>query len=101
MKVGIDSYCFHRFLGEVYPGQKTPAKPHTMDSVLDHAKQLGCDGISLESCFFPEFGKEYLTGWLTIYTKSDDRYLTKPPDESAFRRFAGQYSLPTEGFGPE
>ena len=69
MKVGIDSYCFHRFLGEVYPGQKTPAKPHTMDSVLDRAKQLGCDGISLESCFFPEFGKEYLTG---LRRKLDD-----------------------------
>ena len=69
MKVGIDSYCFHRFLGEVYPGQKTPAKPHTMDSVLYRAKQLGCDGISLESCFFPEYGKEYLTG---LRRKLDD-----------------------------
>jgi len=33
-----------------------------MDSFLDRAKALGCDGVSLESCFFPEFGAEYLTG---------------------------------------
>ena len=26
MKVGIDSYCYHRFFGEVYPDQKEPAK---------------------------------------------------------------------------
>ena len=26
MKVGIDSYCFHRFFGEVYPQQAEPAE---------------------------------------------------------------------------
>ena len=60
MKVGIDSYCYHRFFGEVYPMQKPAAQPYTMDSFLDRAKALGCDGVSLESCFFPEFGAEYL-----------------------------------------
>ena len=48
MKVGIDSYCYHRFFGEVYPGQKPAAQPYTMDSFLVRAKQLGCDGVSLE-----------------------------------------------------
>jgi hypothetical protein len=24
MKIGIDSYCFHRFFGEVYPQQQQP-----------------------------------------------------------------------------
>ncbi len=61
MKVGIDSYCFHRFFGEVYPMQKPAPMAYTMDSFLDRAKELGCDGVSLESCFFPEFGGEYLT----------------------------------------
>lgn len=60
MKVGIDSYCYHRFFGEVYPMQKPAAVPYTMESFLDRAKELGCDGVSLESCFFPEFGDEYL-----------------------------------------
>jgi sugar phosphate isomerase/epimerase len=62
MKVGIDSYCYHRFFGEVYPMQKPATRPYTMDSFLDRAKALGCDGVSLESCFFPEFGEKYLSG---------------------------------------
>jgi sugar phosphate isomerase/epimerase len=62
MKIGIDSYCFHRFFGEVYPGQTPAAKPYTMESFLDRAKALGCEGVSLESCFFPQFGAAYLTG---------------------------------------
>jgi sugar phosphate isomerase/epimerase len=69
MKVGIDSYCFHRFLGEVYPMQEAAPRPHTMDSVLERARELGCDGISLESCFFPEFSESYLSG---LRRKLDD-----------------------------
>ena len=30
MKIGIDSYCFHRFFGEVYPEQPAPPKQMTM-----------------------------------------------------------------------
>lgn len=60
MKVGIDSYCYHRFFGEVYPGQQPAPVPYTMDSFLDRARELGCEGVSLESCFFPEFGPAYL-----------------------------------------
>jgi sugar phosphate isomerase/epimerase len=60
VKVGIDSYCFHRFFGEVYPGQEQPEKLLTMDGFLDKAKQLGVDGVSLESCFFPSFDEGYL-----------------------------------------
>jgi len=53
MKVGIDSYCYHRFFGEVYPDQKAPAKNMTMQDFLIRAKELEVDGVSLESCFFP------------------------------------------------
>ena len=53
MKVGIDSYCYHRFFGEVYPDQKEPAKRMTMQDFLKRAKELKVDGVSLESCFFP------------------------------------------------
>ncbi|NJD58264.1 MAG: hypothetical protein FIA98_02560, partial [Anaerolineae bacterium] len=53
MKVGIDSYCYHRFFGEVYPDQKPPAKNMTMQDFLKRARELGVDGVSLESCFFP------------------------------------------------
>ncbi len=53
MRIGIDSYCFHRFFGEVYDGQPVPAAPMTMDDFLAFARDLDVDGVSLESCFFP------------------------------------------------
>jgi sugar phosphate isomerase/epimerase len=60
MKVGIDSYCYHRFFGEVYPEQKPPPKQMSMEDFLKRAKELGVDGVSLESCFFPSFDAAYL-----------------------------------------
>ena len=51
MKVGIDSYCYHRFFGEVYPEQKDPGKTMTLEDFLDRAQELDVDGVSLESCF--------------------------------------------------
>ncbi|HZW02422.1 MAG TPA: sugar phosphate isomerase/epimerase family protein [Anaerolineaceae bacterium] len=60
MKVGIDSYCYHRFFGEVYPDQKPPEKRMTMEDFLRRANELGVDGVSLESCFFPTYDE----GWL-------------------------------------
>jgi sugar phosphate isomerase/epimerase len=54
MKVGIDSYCYHRFFGEVYGDQKPPAKNMTMQDFLVRARELKVDGVSLESCFFPK-----------------------------------------------
>ena len=54
MKVGIDSYCYHRFFGEVYPDQKKPPKNWTMQDFLKRGRELKVDGVSLESCFFPK-----------------------------------------------
>jgi sugar phosphate isomerase/epimerase len=69
MKVGIDSYCYHRFFGEVYPDQKPPAKNMTMEDFLARAKELEVDGVSLESCFLPTFDE----GWLKeLKGKLDD-----------------------------
>ena len=48
MKVGIDSYCYHRFLGDVYPEQLQQVTPFSMAAVIDRAHELGCEGISLE-----------------------------------------------------
>lgn len=53
MKIGIDSYCYHRFFGEVYGDQQKPTKDWTMQDFLKRAKELKVDGVSLESCFFP------------------------------------------------
>ena len=53
MKLGIDSYCYHRYFGEVYPGiQKRPrGKRMTVFDFLERAKRFKVGGVSLESCF--------------------------------------------------
>jgi 3-oxoisoapionate decarboxylase len=62
MKVGIDNYCYHRFFGEIYAQQKDPGRRITIEWFVDRARQLGVDGVSLESCFFPGFEPAYLDG---------------------------------------
>ena len=62
MEVGIDNYCYHRFFGEIYAQQKDPGRRITIEWFVDRAKQLGVDGVSLESCFFPGFEPAYLDG---------------------------------------
>lgn len=70
MKVGIDSYCFHRFFGEVYDGQPTPSKSMTMEDFLTFAKECDVDGVSLESCFFPTMD----AGWFADLKGQLDDY---------------------------
>jgi sugar phosphate isomerase/epimerase len=74
MKVGIDSYCYHRYFGEVYPQQKPPARQMTLEDFLDRAKELEVDGVSLESCFIPSFDKAYLAD---VKAKIDDSGLDR------------------------
>jgi sugar phosphate isomerase/epimerase len=61
MKVGIDSYCYHRYFGEVYPEQAPPPREMTLEDFLDRAKELEVDGVSLESCFITSFDAAYLS----------------------------------------
>jgi len=59
LKTAIDSYCYHRFFGEVYPQQPAPSRRMTLEDFLRSAHELEVDGVSLESCFLPdveEFG---------------------------------------------
>ncbi|HEX4228048.1 MAG TPA: sugar phosphate isomerase/epimerase family protein [Bryobacteraceae bacterium] len=51
MKVGIDSYCYHRFFGEVYPQQNAAPSKLSLEAFLDRARALKVDGVSLESCY--------------------------------------------------
>ena len=60
LKVGIDNYSYHRYFGEVYPQQETPDKQLTTEDFLKRAKELGVDGVSLESCFVRSFDPGYL-----------------------------------------
>ena len=60
LKVGIDNYCYHRFMGEVYPQQNTPDRQMTIEDFLKRAKELGVDGVSLESIFIKSYEPAYL-----------------------------------------
>lgn len=60
MRVGIDSYSYHRLYGEIYPNQDDPGKRWEFDQCIDEAVRLQVDGISLETCFMPSFDQDYL-----------------------------------------
>lgn len=60
MKIGIDSYCYHRFFGEVYPQQRPPDRAMTVEDFIHRAHELRVDGVSLESCFLPRQDSAYL-----------------------------------------
>jgi hypothetical protein len=60
MKTAIDSYCYHRFFGEVYPQQSTPPSRMTLEDFLRRAHELDVGGVSLESCFIPRLDPEYM-----------------------------------------
>ena len=60
MKVGIDSYCYHRYFGEVYPDQEDPGVRWTFQDFVNRAAELEVDGVSLESCFFESLEPDYL-----------------------------------------
>ena len=46
-------------------------------------------------------GKQYHTGWLTIYTDDGRKVVTNQPEIDAFYRFMETEGLPTTGFGTE
>jgi 3-oxoisoapionate decarboxylase len=60
MKVGIDSYCYHRYFGEIYPDQQDPGVRWSFRDFVHRAAELQVDGVSLESCFFESLEPEYL-----------------------------------------
>jgi 3-oxoisoapionate decarboxylase len=74
MKVGIDSYCYHRFFGEIYPDQKDPGRRWTFRDFIRRATELAVDGVSLESCFFESMEPAYLTDMKSVL---DDKKLER------------------------
>lgn len=63
MKVGLDSYCFHRYFGEIYPNglQVDPGVRWDMkDDFVPFALSLDLDEVALESCFFPALDNSYV-----------------------------------------
>lgn len=93
MKIGIDSYCFHRLFGEVYPGQDSPDTLLDFETFMEKARDLNIDGVSLESCFIPRFDPSYLQGignaitaegWDRVYAWGHPDGLEGGKNESAF-----------------
>jgi 3-oxoisoapionate decarboxylase len=60
MKIGIDSYCYHRYFGEVYDFQTAPRQRWTPEDFVKRAIELKVDGVSLETCFLPSVDLNYL-----------------------------------------
>lgn len=57
MRIGIDSYSYHRRYGELRPGERPfagPAWPLEPSPVLQHVRSLGIDDLMLETCYLPE-----------------------------------------------
>jgi len=51
LKIGVDSYSYHRFFGEAYPQQTLSASKMTVEDFINRAKTLDVNGVSLESCY--------------------------------------------------
>lgn len=61
MQIGIDSYCFHRYFGEVYHGmQREPGVSWDVFDFLDYAESIGVDNVSIETCFLPSLDRPFL-----------------------------------------
>lgn len=61
MLVGIDSYCFHRYFGEIYPDVQTdPGTRWDMkDDFVPFAVSLDVDEVALETLFYPALDDDY------------------------------------------
>jgi len=51
VKVGIDTYSYHRFFGEIREGETDPGTRWSTWDFIDRSVELGVDGVSLETCF--------------------------------------------------
>ena len=57
MRIGIDSYSYHRLYGEIRLGEEPTGRtpwPLEPTPVLEHARSLGVDDVFLETCYLPE-----------------------------------------------
>ena len=85
MKIGIDSYCYHRFFGEVYAQQRKPPKQMTLEDFIKRAKELKVDGVSLESCFIPRFDAAYLARSRACWTSTSSTASSPGATPTAWR----------------
>lgn len=61
MKVGVSSYCFHRFFGDVYEGlQKSPEKKIDLREFIDICSNMRVDSVSIEENYLGSKASSYL-----------------------------------------
>ena len=96
MRVGIDTYSYHRFFGEIREGEEDPGTRWTTWDFLDRAVELGVDGVSLETCYLdlddPAFRER-----LAMSLDGDHRLIVEPTDVGTYlrlrpRRHPGLYT---------
>lgn len=51
MQLGLDSYCYHRYFGELYPGQTDPGVRWTLSDFVDIVPTFPLECVSLETRF--------------------------------------------------
>lgn len=62
MKVGIDSYCFHRYFGEIHlANEQDPGTRWTAFDLIAFAQHVGAEGLSLETCYMPALDQGFLS----------------------------------------
>lgn len=62
MKIGIDSYCFHRYFGEIHTtrGEADTDKRWTMFDLVEYARGVQAECLSLETCYMNGLDKGFL-----------------------------------------
>lgn len=53
MRLGLDSYSYHRYFGELRAGEEDPGIRWSHEDFMRRAGELGLDGVSLETCYLP------------------------------------------------
>lgn len=53
MRVGLDSYSYHRYFGELREGEEDPGIRWDTEDFLRRSLELDLDGVSLETCYLP------------------------------------------------
>ncbi len=53
MRLGLDSYSYHRYFGEIRAGEEDPGIRWSPDDMMRRAGELGLEGVSLETCYLP------------------------------------------------
>ena len=68
MRVGLDSYSYHRYFGELREGEEDPGIRWNTEDFLQRSLELDLNGVSLETCYLPMDDSE-LPALLANYPK--------------------------------